>query len=219
MNDKLCGLYVITDRQVSLDRNMPVTDMVEQAILGGARIVQYRDKQSRPGNRLQEAGALATLCQKHNVVFLINDDVDLALTVGADGVHLGQTDLPLQSARKKLGSDKIIGITCHNDLATALTAQQHGADYVAFGRFYPSRSKPDATPASLDTLQRAARTLRIPIAAIGGITTANGPHLIRHGAHMLAVIHAVFAEADIRESAGQFARLFAQPSPPASNMV
>lgn len=208
VNSQLHGLYVITDPQLCAARNMPLLDMVAQAIAGGARIVQYRDKESGTGQRLAEAIALAALCREYNVTFLINDDVELAHAVQADGVHLGQGDAPLQIAREKLGPDRIIGVTCHSDIARAQHAQEHGADYVAFGRFFPSHSKPAAPPCSLETLRQARAQLRIPIAAIGGITPDNGAQLIAHGADMLAVIHAVFGAADIRDAASRLAELF-----------
>ena len=219
MHNTLHGLYVITDRHLHLSRHMPVHEMVAQAIDGGARIVQYRDKDSDSRQRYQEAMALVTLCREHDVTLLINDDVDLAIAVDADGVHLGQSDLPLQIARAKLGRDKLIGVTCHNDLELARASEQLGADYVAFGRFFPSQSKPSATPCTVEILQQARTQLHVPVAAIGGITTANGAQLIAHGADMLAVIHGVFAAADIREAAKSFAQLFVQYSPQAANLV
>lgn len=210
MNSQLHGLYVITDPHLCAARNMPLHDMVAQAVAGGARIVQYRDKHSSQVQREQEAAALAALCHRHNVIFLINDDVELALAVNADGVHLGQSDAPLQLAREKLGPDKIIGVTCHSNIAGARHAQEHGADYVAFGRFFPSHSKPDAPPCTLETLRQARAQLHIPIAAIGGITPDNGAQLIAHGANMLAVIHAVFGADDISNAASRFTELFNQ---------
>ena len=219
MNNKLHGLYVITDRHLQLSRRMPLHEMVAEAIAGGARIVQYRDKESDSTRRYEEAMALVTLCREHHVILLINDDVDLALAVDADGVHLGQTDLPLQYAREKLGHGKLIGITCHNDLELARASEQIGADYVAFGRFFASQSKPSATPCTMEILQQAHTQLHIPITAIGGITPANGKQLVTHGAHMLAVIHGVFGAADIREAAQSYAQLFVQYSPQAANLV
>jgi len=141
-------------------------------------------------------------------LFLINDDVSLALAVNADGVHLGQRDADISQARTLLGEHRIIGITCHDQLPLALAAQAAGANYVAFGRFFPSLTKPEAPPASLSILQQARAQLRIPIAAIGGITPDNAPSLLAHGADMLAVIHGVFGAGDIAAAAGEYARLF-----------
>jgi thiamine-phosphate pyrophosphorylase len=208
MIERLHGLYVITDHTLSVQRNLPLVRMVEAAIRGGARIVQYRNKISSASERQREAQALADLCKAQGVLFLINDDVQLALRVNADGLHIGQTDTMLSHARELLGMDRIIGVTCHNRIDLARTAQQAGADYVAFGRFFPSVTKPEATPADLSILQQARAELTIPIAAIGGITPANAPALLAAGADMLAVIHGVFGAADITAAAGEYARLF-----------
>ena len=206
--DRLQGLYVITDWELAQQTARSTEAMVEQAIAGGARIIQYRNKHALPAVQLQEAKNLVQLCREHNVTFIINDDVDLALRVDADGVHLGQTDTPLASARQQLGIEKIIGITCHNDLTIAQAAQAGGADYVAFGRFFPSHSKPGASAATLDTLMLAKQHLSIPVCAIGGISQTNAPLLIEHGVDMLAVIHAVLATRDIEQAARQFVKLF-----------
>jgi thiamine-phosphate pyrophosphorylase len=208
MTERLRGLYVITDHALSAQRKQSLTSMVEAAIHGGARIVQYRNKISPLTERRREAQALADLCKAEKVLFLINDDVQLALAVDADGVHLGQSDTALMQAREQLGVERIIGVTCHNQLALAQAAQQAGADYVAFGRFFNSLTKPDAPPASLVTLQQAHEQLSIPIAAIGGITPTNASALLAHGAAMLAVIQGVFGAADIALAAGEYARLF-----------
>jgi thiamine-phosphate pyrophosphorylase len=208
MRDRLHGLYVITDHALQQHRQSPLAVMVEAAIRGGARIVQYRNKTSSRPEQLAEAGTLAALCKQHDVLFLINDDVPLALEVNADGVHLGQSDSALLDARKMLGAERIIGITCHDRLELALAAQSAGADYVAMGRFFPSVTKPEASPASLASLQHARTRLTLPIAAIGGITPANAPALLAHGADILAVIHGVFGATDITAAAGEYTRLF-----------
>ena len=161
---------------------MSVDKIVALAIAGGARIIQYRNKQSPKAIRLYEAEQLAKLCKKLDTTLLINDDIDIAIEVNADGVHLGQEDTGLAEARARLGPDKIIGITCHNDIELARRAQAGGADCVAFGRFFPSLSKPSAPAASLETLQQAHQELDIPICAIGGITLDNAPELIKSGA-------------------------------------
>ena len=208
MTERLRGLYVITDHALSVQRKLPLVNMVAAAIQGGARIVQYRNKTASMTMRQHEAQALADLCHARNALFLINDDVPLALAVEADGVHLGQSDTAVTRARDSLGEHRIIGVTCHNQIALALAAQHAGANYVAFGRFFTSVTKPEAPPASLTTLQLAHARLSIPIAAIGGITPANAPALLSHGATMLAVIHGVFGAPDIAAAAGEYARLF-----------
>lgn len=206
--DRLRGLYVITDRPMCLERSMSVDKLVALAITGGARIIQYRNKQSPHAVRLYEAEILARLCKQLDALLLINDDVDIAVEVNADGVHLGQKDMDIKEARARLGSDKIIGITCHNDIQLAREAEQAGADYVALGRFFGSSSKPSAPPASLDTLQQAVNELSIPVCAIGGITTENAPKLIGKGAHMIAVINGVFGTWNVTQAAKAYTKLF-----------
>lgn len=205
------GLYCITDPDLARQSTLGIETMVEQAILGGARVIQYRDKQASSEEQVAIADRLCRLCKKHAALFLVNDDPQLARAVDAHGVHLGQGDSGLGSARQLLGNHKIIGITCHADLNLASKAEQQGADYVAFGRFFPSNTKPEASPASAGLLPQAKRALSIPIAAIGGITPENAPPLLGAGADMLAVIHAVFGQADIRLAASHFAQLFDSP--------
>ena len=205
----LSGLYVITDPILC---SIDIVSKVEQAILGGAQIIQYRNKNKNENiiksQQLEEASALQALCSQYDRTFIINDNISLALETNADGIHLGQTDGDITSARKRLGDNKIIGVTCHSDLNAALSAQQQTADYVAFGRFYPSRTKPAAPPADIDILQHAKSQLQIPIVAIGGISVENATTLINAGADMLAVIHAVFAQDNIQLAAAEFKKLF-----------
>jgi len=204
-SEKLRGLYVITD-PVLCKSNL--NDMVEQAILGGAEIIQYRNKNTDRQQQYNEAKALKTLCQQHDKIFIVNDNIDLAIEADADGVHLGQTDANIQDARQRLGSNKIIGITCHSDIEAAKAAQRQSADYVAFGRFYPSKTKPSAPPAKIDILQQAKAQIQIPIVAIGGISVENAPTLLKAGADMLAVINAIFAQDNIQQAARKFTELF-----------
>lgn len=201
----LHGLYVITDPVLCGDA---IVNKVEQAILGGAQIIQYRNKSVGKQAQITEASALQTLCQQHKRIFLINDDVLLAIRVNADGVHLGQTDGDITNARKQLGNKKIIGVTCHSDINSAQKAQQQSANYVAFGRFYPSQTKPTAPAANNKILEQAKSLLDIPIVAIGGINAENASELINAGADMLAVIHAVFSQQNIKQAAAKFESLF-----------
>jgi len=204
-SNKLKGLYVITDPLLCGEE---LIEKVELAIAGGAQIIQYRNKTANKQQQLSEAQALQTLCKKYQRLFIINDDIRLAITVNADGVHLGQSDDNIIDARKKLGMNKIIGITCHSDLEIAKTAQTQGANYVAFGRFYPSKTKPNAPSANIDILQQAKMQLEIPIVAIGGITIENAHNLICAGTDMIAVIHSVFAQNNIKEVTQNFSKLF-----------
>jgi len=203
---QLAGLYAIADTQYLDDAHlMPA---VGEAIAGGARIVQYRDKKHVAAERARQASELASLCRKHGALFIINDDVELAKQVQAAGVHLGREDASLAQARAQLGPQAIIGVSCYNELARAIQAQNEGADYVAFGSFFPSRTKPQAVRAGLELLCEAKQILRIPVVAIGGITPENGVHLLAAGADALAVIEGVFGQADIRAAAQRYTRLF-----------
>jgi len=206
---QLYGLYAITpDSGTFRLTNAELLQRVEQALQGGARVLQYRDKFLSPEQQFQQASALKALCDSYNVHFIINDDVELTRAVRADGVHLGRDDAPLAEARHILGETAIIGVSCYNQLDRAHAAQQRGADYVAFGRFFPSRSKPDASPADIDLLLRARSEVTIPIVCIGGINADNAKLLVDAGADMVAVINSVFTAADVTYAARQLSALF-----------
>ncbi|MTI14458.1 thiamine phosphate synthase [Sansalvadorimonas verongulae] len=206
----LRGLYGITDSKLMPD-DATLEERVMAAIDGGMTILQYRDKSQDQERRLRQAKMLMALCDRAGVLFLINDDVDLAEACGAHGVHLGQSDEGLTSARKRLGERAIIGITCENSLALARTATAQGADYIAFGRFFPSVTKPDAKPAPLSLLNEARKEFRLPVVAIGGITRDNAPQLVEAGADMLAVVNDLFSPetpATITRRAQSYHQLF-----------
>ena len=209
--NSLSGLYAITDDNLLANRLLPA---VEAALAGGCRIVQYRHKQTDRllqtdrSRLLAEANALLVLCNQYGAKLLINDNVELAYAVRAHGVHLGQNDMPIAEARALLGHDAIIGITCHDSLELALAAQAAGADYVAFGRFFSSSTKPSAPPADLSVLHEARQQLQIPVVAIGGITLDNAPSVIATGADMLAVLGDLFGAADITGRARAYCELF-----------
>lgn len=203
---RFAGLYAIADTQYLDDTRL--IEAVTQAIAGGARVIQYRDKKHVAEKRVQQTKELAALCRQHGALFIVNDDVALAKEAQADGLHLGREDVSLAQAREQLGPRAIIGVSCYNELARAEAAQAQGADYIAFGRFFPSRTKPQAVLASLDLLHEAKKKLRIPVVAIGGITPENGAALIAAGADALAVIEGVFGQADVRAAAKRYARLF-----------
>jgi thiamine-phosphate pyrophosphorylase len=210
---RLRGLYAITDTAIAVRRGQTLPDMVTAALRGGAKIIQYRDKASTPALRHATALQLRKLCEQFNAMLLINDDVALALACDAHGVHLGQSDAALPAARAQLGPDKIIGVSCHGDLTLALRAQQHGADYIALGRFFPSQTKPHAPPATLATLIAIRNALQLPIVAIGGVTPKNAPELIAAGADMIAAIAGTFDTDDIELAARQYVCLFASLTP------
>lgn len=203
---RLRGLYVITD-----SRLIPPGELVERvslAIAGGAAVVQYRNKGPAAATRREELFALSELCRQQGIPLIVNDDVELAAAAGASGVHLGRDDADPPSARERLGAEAIIGISCYNDLQRAREAVAAGADYVAFGRFHPSHSKPQAVLAAPQILRQAAAELTVPIAAIGGILPANAGALLGAGASLLAVIHGVFGQQDITAAARGYAELF-----------
>ena len=176
-------------------------------MLGGARVLQYRNKVADAALRLEQARALRELTHEFSVPLIINDDAMLARQVDADGVHLGGEDGSVAAARAVLGSGKLIGVSCYNRLALAHEAVRQGADYVAFGSFFASTVKPDAVSASPDLLRQARREIAVPLVAIGGITVHNGAQLLEAGADALAVISAVFSAADIQDAARQFSNL------------
>jgi len=199
------GLYAIT--QPDNKTTDALLDEVAAAIRGGAVIVQYRDK--NPIDAIGTAAKLLELCRQHTVPLIINDNIELAASIGAAGVHLGQTDGNIAQARKQLGQNAIIGVSCYNSLELAITAETAGATYVAFGRFFPSTSKPLAAPAQLETLHLAKAKLSLPIVAIGGILPENGQSLLAAGADLLAVIGGLF-DCEPESSANAYQRLFDQ---------
>jgi len=184
------GLYAITDSQLIAEPDF--IPIVEAALQGGVKVLQYRDKTHDQTKRLAQASALKTLCHHYGVPLIINDDIALAQQIQADGVHLGRQDIRLHEARNQLGANAIIGISCYNQLPLAQQAVNNGADYIAFGRFFPSQTKPDAVSAPIDLLSQAHQQLSCPIVAIGGITPENGRQLLQAGADSLAVIHGLF---------------------------
>lgn len=205
---RIAGLYAIADSTYLQDDEFVPT--VRAVLTGGARVIQYRDKKNPAARQEIIARALVTLCHKYDVPLLINDNVQLAKAVGAAGVHLGRDDMEIGVARGVLGPTAIIGVSCYNELDLAQAAQAAGANYVAFGRFFPSHTKPMARQASPDLLRMARAALSIPIVAIGGITPENGASLVEAGASALAVIEGVFNQHDKRVAAERYAKLYNQ---------
>ncbi|WP_191964487.1 thiamine phosphate synthase [Marinobacter confluentis] len=210
------GLYAITDGALLPPERL--IGAVEAALRGGAVMVQYREKKLPFTERLSQARRLVSACNAAQVPLVINDDPELARRVSASGVHLGQSDSDLGEARKTLGDAAIIGATCHARLDLARSADKAGADYLAFGRFFQSSTKPDAPEASREILA-TARGFGKPVTAIGGITLENGESLIRAGADMLAVVGGLFDGDDqvIEDRARQFTRLFTAHHPLSSS--
>jgi thiamine-phosphate pyrophosphorylase len=198
------GLYAITPDWPDTARLLAATEAV---LRGGCRLLQYRHKATTPCHRDEQAGALRELTARHGALLIINDDIDLALSVDADGVHLGQEDGDLEAARARLGADRIIGASCYRDLGRARQAAATGASYVAFGSFFPSPTKPQAPRAGLHLLTET-KALGVPVAAIGGITRQNAAKLIDAGADMLAVISDLYTADDPERASHEFSQMF-----------
>lgn len=218
--ERIKGLYVIT--AACAGGRAELARRAASVIGGGARVLQYRDKSGDAQARRADARLLASMCRGEGVCFIVNDDVDLAEQVEADGVHLGRDDLVLAEARRRLGPERLIGVSCYDSLSRAAAAAAAGADYLAFGSFYPSASKPEAVAAQPWLLAAAKRQWSLPLVAIGGITAANAPPLVEAGADALAVISSVFLAEDPLQAARRFSPLFPGPAPtiatmPASN--
>ena len=189
---RLAGLYAVTP---DIADTAILVARVEAALAGGASAIQYRNKTADAALRRVQAEALARVHAVRGGLYIVNDDAALAAAVGADGVHLGEDDGSLAAAREILGPESIIGISCYDQFELAEAAVATGADYVAFGSFFPSSVKPDARRAGLALLERAT-SLGVPVVAIGGITADNAGELMRAGAHAVAVISAVFGDGD-----------------------
>jgi thiamine-phosphate pyrophosphorylase len=203
----LSGLYAVTP---DLDDTTELLRRVGQALQGGLRLLQYRNKPAAAALRREQAGALLALCRAQGVPLVINDDLQLALEIGADGAHLGREDGDLAAARAALGPGKLLGISCYDDIGRAREAKRVGADYVAFGSFFASPTKPAAVRAPLTLLGAAKAGLGLPVCAIGGITLQNAPQLIAAGADLLAVITDLFEAPDIRARAAAYTSLFSE---------
>jgi thiamine-phosphate pyrophosphorylase len=199
------GLYALTPDEPDTGA---LVAAVGSAIAGGAAAVQYRNKPADASLRRRQAAALAALCRETGVPLIVNDDVELALAVDAAGAHLGADDGDLAAARARLGPGRLLGASCYDRLDRAARAVAAGADYVAFGAVFASPTKPAAVRAPL-ALFGAARALRVPLVAIGGITLDSAPAAIAAGADALAVITALFGAGDVAARARSFAKLFA----------
>jgi len=202
----ISGLYAVTPDLLDSDG---LFERVAAAIAGGASAVQYRNKLASPPLQRAQALVLRDLCAERNVLFIVNDDIDLAYAVDADGVHLGRDDAPIAHARERLGRAAIIGASCYDSLERAAAAVAAGSDYIAFGSFFPSLTKPDAVRAEAALLTAAKSRWHVAVVAIGGITAAAAPALIDAGADAVAVIGALFEMPDVAASARAFRDVFA----------
>jgi thiamine-phosphate pyrophosphorylase len=199
------GVYAITFETADTEK---LLTRIDAALAGGVAAVQYRDKSDDVARRHEQASELAALCRRYGAPLIVNDDLRLADLAGADGVHLGREDSSLREARIILGPGKFIGASCYGSVELALDAQAAGADYVAFGSFFASPTKPAAPRASLDLLRDAGPVIRVPMVAIGGITLANAPQLIDAGADAIAVLSALFDAPDVGAAARALNQLF-----------
>ena len=192
------GIYAITPE--TKDTAALVAKVVA-ALAGGIRLVQYRNKTGSDRLRREQCAALLTHLRAVDGTLIVNDSSQLASDVDADGVHLGKDDETVAEARRRLGPDRIIGASCYNDVARARALQAAGVDYVAFGSFFPSLTKPAAVAASMDLLARAKSELKVPVVAIGGINKDNAVALIEAGADAIAVVSALFSSDDVEQEA------------------
>lgn len=202
---RVSGLYAVTP---DLSDSELLLEKVELALKGGTTMLQYRNKSAPSGLREEQAVSLTILCRRFSVPLIVNDDVKLAKKIGADGVHLGRNDVGIASAREFLGAKKIIGASCYNRLKLAQQCLHEGADYLAFGSFFPSANKPGAVVPPLSLLKQARAELSAPIVAIGGINLENARDVVAAGADALAIISALFDASDIRAAAQRFSSLF-----------
>lgn len=187
------GLYAITDYENN--SHLEILEKSEKILDAGAVMLQYRNKSAEFENKKKLAQELKSICNYFNAIFIINDDIELARLVNADGIHLGKEDERITTAREYLGNI-IIGISCYNNIDNAIKAEKEGANYVAFGSFFHSYTKPEAGKANIDILYEAKSRVKLPIVAIGGITPENGKILIEAGADFLAVINGLYSTAN-----------------------
>ena len=199
------GLYALTPDEAD-DRRLMA--QVAAATRGGLRYLQYRNKQADPAVRQRQAALLADYCRARNITLIINDDVALARSCGAAGVHLGAADTAIAAARDQLGAGAIIGSTCKDSIAAAARAAAAGASYIALGAVFASASKPQATRCPLAILTQAKTEIALPLVAIGGITAANATEVINAGADAIALIRGIFSSGDITAATRQLLHLF-----------
>jgi thiamine-phosphate pyrophosphorylase len=199
------GIYGITPE---IEDTTELIAKVTAVLSGGAGVIQYRNKISAYAKRREQCTELLACVRDFGATLIVNDNSTLALEIGADGVHLGRDDESVEIARQRLGPDRIIGVSCYNDMERARAAQAAGADYIAFGSFFPSPTKPAAARASPSLLRAAKTELTVPVVAIGGINTSNAAALITAGADALAIVSGLFQSSEIEEQTREFLKLF-----------
>lgn len=206
-NPKISRLYAITP---DLENTDDLLSRTRQVLEGGARLIQYRNKLADDILLREQAKLLLQLCGEYQIPLIINDHLDLAIEIDADGLHVGQDDVSVAEARNQLRWNKIIGVSCYNDLDLALQAEKEGADYVAFGAFFSSLTKPNALSVPANLVSQAKKKVSIPIVGIGGIKLTNAKAVIQAGCAAIAVCNDLFQTEDIQATATQFSQLFAE---------
>ncbi len=206
-NPKINGLYAITPE---LENTGDLLDKTRQVLEGGAQLIQYRNKSANRILLREQAGLLLQLCREYTVPLIINDYLDLTIEIGADGLHVGQHDAAIAKARNQLGDNKIIGASCYNNLGLALQAEKEGVDYVAFGAFFPSLTKPNTVSVTMNLIAEAKNKITVPIVGIGGIRLTNAKKIIQSGCAAIAVCNDLFQSVNIKAKAAQYAQLFAE---------
>ena len=200
------GLYFITDSRLT---KKTVIDDVKSAVKGGVKLVQYREKDLSTKQMVAQAKEIKKICRKNNVLFIVNDRIDIALAAGADGVHIGQDDMPYETARKLLGNKKIIGVTAHN-LKESIYAEKKGADYIGLSPIFHTSTKADAGKAcGTGMIKDVIKRAKIPVVAIGGINEFNIDEVLKSGAKNAAIISAIVSKDDVEGAVMQFARKIA----------
>lgn len=205
LHECLRGLYAITPADNLLPR---LSTLVGLALDGGVKLVQYRNKEAAMPLKRAQAAELLRICHAHDARLIVNDDVWLAIEIGADGAHLGRGDGDPVMARQALGPKRLLGVSCYDDVERAVAAEAAGADYVAVGSMFASATKPQAPRASLEMIVEAKRRVKVPVAAIGGIKLENAPSLLEAGADMVAVLSDLFDAMDIKGRAAAYQALF-----------
>ena len=206
-SQEISGLYAITP---DLENTNDLLNKVQQALEGRVQLIQYRNKLANEILRRKQAKLLLQLCREYGIPLIINDHLDLAIEIDADGLHLGQDDISVTKARNQFGQDKIIGASCYNNLNLAVQAEKDGADYVAFGAFFSSLTKPNTISVTMDLVDQAKKKISLPIVAIGGIKLANARTVIQGGCAAVAVCNDLFHAENIKTTATQYSQLFAE---------
>ncbi|MEK7708128.1 MAG: thiamine phosphate synthase [Pseudomonadota bacterium] len=206
-NPKINGLYAITPE---LENTNDLLEKTRQALEGRAQLIQYRNKSASRTLLREQAGLLLLLCREYRVPLIINDHLDLAVEIDADGLHVGQQDASVFNVRNQLGCNKIVGASCYNNLGLALQAEKEGADYVAFGAFFPSLTKPNTVLVTVDLIGETIKRITVPIVGIGGIRLTNAKKVIQSGCAAVAVCNDLFQSENIKVKAAQYAQLFAE---------